>query len=546
MTLRQYLTLFILGFVVILVTASFQNSPGYMDADYYYSAGERLAKGEGFTEPFLWNYLDDPNGIPHPSFAYWMPLASFVAFAGMKISGILQFNTARSGFLLLGAFLPPITASLAFSFTNNQQDGILAGLLAALPGFYLPFLTTTDTFSIYMVLGGLFFLVLARAARIKSLNIPFALSFYLGLLAGLMHLARAEGILWLLLAFFGIYLLPKLDEKSVLLDKVARKTPGRIIIPGNSRLINLAILLLGYLLVMAPWLVRNVMIFGTPFSPGGSRVLWLTHYDELFAYPASMLTPVRWWQSGLTEIIKARLWALGQNLQTILAVQGEIFLAPLVFAGMWQRRNDSRLQVGFMALILTLFVMTVIFPFAGSRGGLFHSGAAWQPLFWALVPIGLEIFLSWGERKRGWNKGQARKAFGVGIVLLAFLLTAAVTQRQLFAGDFPQRAWDQVEIFYQNIEADLRAEGIGSQDIVMVNNPPGYYVATDRSAIYTPFGDEQNVIAAARRYEAAYLLLEKNHPEGLNNLYNHPGDRPGLTYLFTSHDVHIFSVLDVK
>jgi hypothetical protein len=543
---RQYLILFILGFLVILVTASFQAWPGYMDADYYYANGARLAGGDGFTEPFLWNYLDDPQGIPHPAFAYWMPLASFIAFASMKVSGITGFNAARGGFMLLGAFIPPLTAALAYSFTQNQRDGILAGILAAISGFYLPFFATSDTFTPYMLLGGLFFLILTWDYQKASLRRSLLVPFLLGLIAGLMHLARTEGILWILLAFGGLYWSSRSDiNPDPSYHETGRESGGGVIIGfrGSTRF---GLVILGYLIVMGPWMVRNFLVFGTPLSPGGSRVLWLTHYDELFAYPASILNPANWWSSGIAEILRARLDALGQNLQTILAVQGEIFLFPLMVVGAWQRRHDLRLRVALLALILTLLVMTVVFPFAGSRGGLFHAGAAWQPLFWALVPVGFESFLSWGGRVRGWHREQARKIFSIGIVGLALLLTGLIAQKQLFGGSFPQSAWDRVEIAYQNLEADLRAAGIGSQEIVLVNNPPGYYVATGRSAIYTPFGDQQNLIAAAQRYGAHFLLLEKDHPEGLNDLYNHPGDRPGLDYLFTSQEIHVFEVVGLK
>ena len=40
-------------------------------------------------------------------------------------------------------------------------------------------------------------------------------------------------------------------------------------------------------------------------------------------------------------------------------------------------------------------VMTVIFPFAGSRGSFFHAGAAFQPYWWIAAPIGLDAVLAW-------------------------------------------------------------------------------------------------------------------------------------------------------
>ena len=79
MTWRHYLLLFVVGLLVPFGISRFQSQPGYMDADYYFVGGIQLAEGKGFTEPYLWNYLDNPTGLPHPSHTYWMPLASIVS-----------------------------------------------------------------------------------------------------------------------------------------------------------------------------------------------------------------------------------------------------------------------------------------------------------------------------------------------------------------------------------------------------------------------------------------------------------------------------------
>ena len=95
MKLRQTLLLILMSMLVNLAVASFQAVPGYMDAEYYFLGGRQLALGEGFQEPILWNYLDDPDGLPHASHAYWMPLASILAAIGMKLTGIPTFSMAR-------------------------------------------------------------------------------------------------------------------------------------------------------------------------------------------------------------------------------------------------------------------------------------------------------------------------------------------------------------------------------------------------------------------------------------------------------------------
>jgi len=87
MNWRHYLILFVIGLLVPFAVSRLQTLPGYMDADYYFAGGIQLANGNGFTEPYLWNYLDDPAGLPPPSHTYWMPLASIVSALGMWITG---------------------------------------------------------------------------------------------------------------------------------------------------------------------------------------------------------------------------------------------------------------------------------------------------------------------------------------------------------------------------------------------------------------------------------------------------------------------------
>ena len=49
------------GLAMAIGIASLQSLPGYLDSDYYFAGGLQLVEGKGFTEPYLWNYLDDPD-----------------------------------------------------------------------------------------------------------------------------------------------------------------------------------------------------------------------------------------------------------------------------------------------------------------------------------------------------------------------------------------------------------------------------------------------------------------------------------------------------
>jgi hypothetical protein len=519
MTWRHYLLLFILALAILTLVAVFEPSPGYMDADYYYAGGLQLNAGRGFTEPYLWNYLDDPIVIPHPSHAYWMPLASILVAAGAWFFGAGSWWAARAGFLLIAGLLPPLTAALAWSITSRRNLALMSGLLAVFPAFYLVFLPTTDTFGLYMLFGVLFLLVLFRKqSRINP--------FLLGLLAGLMHLTRADGLLWLLVALFSVfYIYP---------------------VPAAKRWIytvsSILITLLGYLLIMLTWFLRNYAIFGTPIAPGGTKMLWITTYDQIFSYPASLLTLSAWLDSGIGAIVRVRTLALGLNLANAVSVQAEIILLPLVAVGFWGLRKDHRIQVGVVAWLLTLAAMTFAFPFAGARGGFFHSGAALQTLWWALAPVGLVRIIQWASQKRRWDAVQAEKFFQPAIVVLVVLITAAVFLTRV-AGLAGNPTWSQEQAGYAQIKTFLDSKGMMPGDVVMVANPPGFYLASGNPAIALTNGGITSLDGAANQFNAKFVVLEENStPSGLLQIFSHPIDQDNLRYLGTVVGAQIYAI----
>jgi hypothetical protein len=337
--------MFIFAGIAVLGVAFFESVPGYMDADYYYASGLRIANDEGWSELFLWNYLSDPAGLPNPAYTYWMPLAGALAGLGMKVSGMVDFWGARLGFLLLAACLAPLTAYLSYTFLPQRWGAILAGSLAIFSGFYYAYLPTTETFGIYMILGIVIFLLIRKLQQdwleIKESNdekftsnrwqtimkirfvSPIWIYLLLGGMTGLMYLTRADGLLW-----FGISLL------AIFIQDYARKTSKQSVeFKGfgiKSLLISLCLCIIGFLMIISPWVLRNLLYFGSVIAPGSSRAIWLTDYDDLFIYPASQLTFERWIETGFIEILRTRGWAFGLNLMSSFAVQGAILLSPLI------------------------------------------------------------------------------------------------------------------------------------------------------------------------------------------------------------------------
>ncbi len=77
----------------------------------------------------------------------------------------------------------------------------------------------------------------------------------------------------------------------------------------------------------------------------------------------------------------------------------------------------------------------------------------------------------------------------------------------------------------------------------MVNDPPGFYLAAGYPALAIPDGGLDVLLAASRRYQASYLVLEANTVKGLRSLYRQPQDQPGIKYLETVGSAHLFQIL---
>jgi hypothetical protein len=490
---RRYALLALLGLALALAVAQFQRFPGYLDSDYYFGGGVQLATGKGFTEPYLWNYLDDPAQLPHPSHAYWMPLASIIAAAGLWITRSDTYQAGRLGFLFLAACVPVVTAALACSLTRRGDLAFVSGLLAVFAVYYVPFLPVPDNYGPYLLLGGLYFLAMAWRRPASYLT--------LGALSGLMALARSDGLLWLGLT--GLLVAARLFA-----DRRFGTAVGRGLL-----------VLLGFLLIAGPWFLHTYSIYGTPLAPGGGHLLWLRTYDDTFAYPASQLTMQAWLAQGWQPILAARLMALRWNLLNAFAAQGEIFVLPFILAGLWLYRRDDRVRLASFAWFCLLLVMTLVFPFAGARGGFFHSGAALQPMWWTLAPVGLDRIVA-AARRRGMFTPQAFGIFQAALVGLAVLMTAVILGIRVIPH------WGEGEDKYPKVEAYLQTQGARPGDVVMVRNPPGYYLMTGRSAVVVPYASEASIAAAARRYDARYLVIEAAGAAGpIKDVYERKSDQ---------------------
>lgn len=536
--------MFGLACLVRLLAAWPQQQPNYMDAAYSYVNALNLLAGRGFVEDFVWNYLGQPGLPPQPSHLYWMPLTSMLAWLGMALGGA-SYRAAQVPFILLSALLSPLSYHVTHEVSGQRCLAWLAGLLAIFSGFYFPYWTAIDNFTPFAVTGSLALLAAWRGMEdsrwkivdsrskiddpLSSSLYPLSSIFYpqslwlfaAGLSAGLAHLARADG--------------PLLLITIILLSLYYARRPtfhvSRVILP----------LLLGYLVIMTPWFIRNWQVTGAPLASAGSQTIWLADYDELFSYGRD-LSVRTFFAQGLGPVLQGRWWALTINLQTVLAVWGMVFLAPLVLIGGWQLRRHLLMQLAGLYALLLFLVMTLVFAFPGARGGLFHSGAALLPFIYAAALVGLEGAIDWAAaRRRRWDASLAKQFFGLGLVMMAVALSGFIYYGRVLKND----AWNKADTLYPAIAAWVAQQN--PLATVMIGNPPAYRYHGGGLSVIVPDENIETTLQAAHHYHVNYLILDKNHPAPLAEIYTQTVTHSGLALVQTFTDesgnpVYIFEL----
>jgi hypothetical protein len=121
-------------------------------------------------------------------------------------------------------------------------------------------------------------------------------------------------------------------------------------------------------------------------------------------------------------------------------------------------------------------------------------------------------------------------------------LTAVIIYGRVMGGGAAP-VWGQENDAYSHIKTILITQGMTEEAVVMVANPPGFYLASGNPAIAVPDGDKDTLLRVAKRYGAKYVILEEGAtPGSLMAVYDHPAEQPGLQYLGDIGGMHIYGI----
>ncbi len=489
---RERLVLVVVALLgAFLITRFFVAGPGYTDVFYHLNAANRLVTGQGLTDPYYWTYIGATEMLPAPSHLYWMPLTSLTAAAGMwLLNAPGSYAAAQFFFSLMFAGVILVGFWLGGHLGGTRRHAWVAGLVTLFSGFFVRFWGAIDTFAPFALVGSLclVFLGLAHQAGVnRRRRVLYAV--LAGAFAGAAHLTRADGLLFVLVAWAVIIWV-------ILFDRSGKRTGmGQLFVGG-------VVMTLAYVLVMLPWFIRNQSVIGAPMPLGGTQTIWFTSYDDLFNYPPDA-SPATLFANGIGEFVASRWLALTNNLGTLVAVEGLVVMTPLMLVGLWRRRREGFLQPFWIYAVGLHLAMTLAFPFPGYRGGLLHSAAALIPFWAALGVVGLDDVVDWiARRRRRWKAGAAKWVFSVGLVGIAVLLSWMIGGGNVVPPQSPSALHTALR---DALPADAR---------VMINDPSQLYYFTGLGGVVLPNESPDVIVDIARKYGVKYLVVEGIEADG--------------------------------
>jgi hypothetical protein len=481
--------LFLIALAVRSVVASAVPFPTPEDTAYYYGVARNLVEGRGLVSDAIWSFGTPPLEFPRPAFEVWLPLPTFLAAIPMLVLGT-SFHAAQVGTVVVGALVPVLAWRLAADLATER--GLPAGrartlalgsgltaivLLPLVLHGVLPDSTTPFT-AIALAACLLMTRLDGDAARVRATD-PRLLA--LGLLFGVAALTRNEAA-WLGLAW--ILLVWRAGGDTAMLRQRLRL----VAIPAAIGLI-----------VVAPWLVRDWLAFGSPL-PGqaATNALSVSGFD-IFAYQQPP-TLARYLAQGPGWLLSSRVEGLMHNLVTVLIVPS----VPVGIVGLlalpWIGRARS-LRPLVLLSVLTFAATTLLFPVSTTWGTFLHAAG---PAFVLLIVSCLAALDEVIARAGVW-RGWTRPVAWLGPALTVFMAVLFSVGILGYAGQARE-----VERRYTALGPALAAAGQSDLGAPVIADFPIWYAeGMRREAVALPDEPPIAILALARRFDARLLVISK-------------------------------------
>jgi hypothetical protein len=389
-------------------------------------------------------------------------------------------------FLLIGALAAPLTWFLAREVGAGDRIALAAAIAVSLPAAAAIYMAQPDNFALYQPLGTAALWLAARGLRGKRRS--FALA---GLMVGLATLARNDGVL--LGAAVGL---------AFLWDRWRswRSKGGRMpAIPWRYAFACFGL----FLVVMAPWYLRQLAVFGS-LSPSSSsgRILLIQNYEQMNSV-TSDTSLAAFLGQGIGPLLASRILGLVSAIQIFAVIACSAVLAPFVVVGAWARRRSTDFGPFFLYAGLLFAASALIFAVHVPYGTFLHSAEALIPYTYIAGLEGVVIAATWAaRRRRGWQEDRAARLFLIAAVVTVVLNAGAFA---FLAG----RSWNEDRDL--RLDAGAALAGAPRTDLLLSADPAGFEYFTGHGGVVTPNDSLDVIHEVAADYGARWLVLERAH-----------------------------------
>jgi hypothetical protein len=478
---------FAVAVVIRAIVAAQIVFPKPEDTAYYVGVARNLVEGRGLFADALWSYQTPPLVFPRPAFEVWLPLPTFFAAIPMALFGT-TFAAAQISSVLIGAIVPVLAWRLAADVARERalppgRARTLALGTGLTTAAYLPLILhsalpdSTMPFAVLALGACLLMTRIAGGSPPELLDLQVVC---LGALIGLAALTRNEAI-WLGLAW------------AVVAWRVsAWDRPSRIRAIGVAGVVALV--------VFAPWMVRDWVVFGSPL-PGqaAANALSVTGFD-IFAW-SDPPTLSRYLAVGPARLLTMRVEGVAHNLFSVLLLPGVPISVIGALALPWQARGQALRPVVLVGAIMFL-VTSLAFPVATTWGTFLHAAGPAHVLLVISALLGLDAAIVRIGIYRGWTRPVAWLGATLGIA--GSLLFSAVLLPSFGSGS------RDTALLYEELGRRMAAIGepLDQAGAPVISNFPIWLADTQGTyGLALPNEPPNAVTDLARTFNARILVL---------------------------------------
>lgn len=516
MSLLPPLALYLLALAVRFLVASEIPFPTTEPGAYYLDVAANLVAGQGLVADGVWSYATPPLEVPKPAFELWLPMSTFVSAAAMSLLGS-SFWAAQVGGAVVGAAVAPLAWAIGREAARIQgldrrrgaavamAGGLLAAVLsplvlaAAVPDSYTPF-------TVFMLASAL---LVPRAIGVRDgepverPGVDVLAGLALGLCLGLAYLSRQE-VIWL-----GLTIV-------LMLAWTVRRRSGSLRPRDMAR--GLWPVVLGGLVVVSPWLLRNWLELGSPFPGQAIENLFLVENEDIFAF-RERPSAATYLGQGLSTVLLNPLEAAWDGVVNVIAVPAfPVGVAGLVALAGMRRSPALRRPTALLAILasgaLTFASTVLLFPVATLWGTFMHASGPLLVGLAVVAALGGDALLARISARRAWERPNIIIA-PVALVAIAASMTAFQVAIVADQSRATEARYAQLAVA---LEEAARDAGARLPQTIITDRPMWLASALGTYAVALPDEDLEAIGALAARFDTSWIVIvdgRGRYPEAL-------------------------------